>query len=70
MFKKTKSLDQILQGFIQVRDELAQKLVDLKTEKTDKEQQIIVLKTQIDDLDSESIRAARALQNVEELVGG
>ena len=70
MFKKTKSLDQILQGFIQVRDELAQKLVDLKAEKTDKEQQIIVLKTQIDDLDSESIRAARALQNVEELVGG
>lgn len=67
--KKSKSLDQILVAFITVRDELGQAMKELQAQKTDKEQQVIVLKSQMEELDTQSIRAARAYQKAQELLG-
>ena len=69
IMKKNKSLDQILGAFITVRDELGQAMKDLQAQKNDKEQQVVVLKSQMEELDTQSIRAARAYQKAQELLG-
>ena len=69
IMKKSKSLDQILGAFTTVRDELGDALKNLAAEKTRKEQEAIVLKTQMEELDNQSIRAAQAYQKVQELLG-
>lgn len=68
-FKTQKSVDQILSAFTTVRNELAQAMVSLHEAATSKEHQISVLRAEIDAIDNESIRAARALQKAEELLG-
>ena len=67
--KKQKSLDQILSTFTQVSDELGDALKNLAAEKTRKEQEAIVLRTQMEELNNQSIRAAQAYQKVQELLG-
>lgn len=67
--KKQKSLDQILSTFTQVRDELGDALKNLAAEKARKEQEALVLETQMEELDNQSIRAAQAYQKVQELLG-
>ena len=67
--KKQKSLDQILGAFITVRDELGQAMKELQSQKNDKELQVVVLKSQMEELDTQSIRAARAYQKAQELLG-
>ena len=69
IMKKSKSLDQILGAFITVRDELGQAMKELQAQKNDKEQQVVVLKSQMEELDTQSIRAARAYQKAQELLG-
>lgn len=69
MFKKTKSLDQILSSFTQVRDELAQAIVNLKQEKVDKEVNIRVLTVEVQSIEEDMVKAARSLQKIEEILG-
>ena len=69
MFKKTKSLDQILSSFTQVRDELAQAIVNLKQEKVDKEVNIKVLTVEVQNIEEDMIKAAKSLQKIEEILG-
>lgn len=72
MFTKktqTKTLDTIMASFTQVRDDLANYLVSMKKEKDTKEFDIARLNADILVLDEQSIKTARALQKVEELLG-
>lgn len=57
-------------SFTQVRDDLANYLVSMKKEKDTKEFDIAMLNADILALDEQSIKTARALQKVEELLGG
>lgn len=69
MFKKTKSLDQILSSFTQLRDELAQAIVNLKQEKADKEVNIRDLTVEVQSIEGDMVKAARSLQKIEEILG-
>ena len=69
MFKKTKSLDQILSSFTQVRDELAQAIVTLRKQKVDNEVSIQVLNAENKTIEEDMVKAAKSLQKIEEIIG-
>lgn len=69
MFQKKKTLDSILEMFQQTKKDLAELLVSLNREKIDKQVDIAVLNAEILTIDETSIKAAKSLQKIEEILG-
>lgn len=69
MFQKKKTLDTIFEVFQQTKKDLEELLVSLNKEKVDKQVDITVLNSEIQTLDETSIKAAKSLQKIEEILG-
>lgn len=68
MFKKTKSIDEVLSNFNSLKNNLLDILVQKQAQTAANEQQIAALNTQNASLQDEMIRASRVVSKIDELI--
>lgn len=69
MFQKKKTLDTIFEVFQQTKKDLEELLVRLNKESVEKQVSITVMNSEIQTLNETSIKAAKSLQKIEEILG-
>ena len=68
MFKKSKTIDEVLSSFTELKADLLDILVKKQAQKTYNEQQVIVLNTQNEILQDDMVRASRVISKIDELI--
>ena len=68
MFKKSKTIDEVLSSFTELKANLLDILVQKQAQVTSNEQQVIVLNTQNQALQDDMMRASRVISKIDELV--
>ena len=68
MFKKSKTIDEVLSCFTELKADLLDILVKKQAQVTYNEQQVIVLNTQNEILQDDMMRASRVISKIDELI--
>ena len=68
MFKKSKTIDEVLSSFTELKADLLDVLVKKQAQMTYNEQQVIVLNTQNEILQDDMVRASRVISKIDELI--
>ena len=68
MFKKPKTIDEVLSSFTELKANLLDILVKKQAQMTYNEQQVIVLNTQNEILQDDMVRASRVISKIDELI--
>ena len=68
MFKKSKTIDEVLSSFAKLKADLLDILVKKQAQVTYNEQQVIVLNTQNEILQDDMVRASRVISKIDELI--
>lgn len=68
MFKKSKTIDEVLSSFTELKADLLDILVKKQAQVTYNEQQVIVLNTQNEILQDDMVRASRVISKIDELI--
>ena len=68
MFKKSKTIDEVLSSFTELKADLLDILVKKQAQVTSNEQQVIVLNTQNEILQDDMVRASRVISKIDELI--
>ncbi len=68
MFKKSKTIDEVLSNFTELKADLLDILVKKQAQVTSNEQQVIVLNTQNEILQDDMVRASRVISKIDELI--
>ena len=68
MFKKSKTIDEVLSSFTELKANLLDSLVKKQAQMTYNEQQVIVLNTQNEILQDDMVRASRVISKIDELI--
>lgn len=68
MFKKSKTIDEVLSSFTELKADLLDILVKKQAQMTYNEQQVIVLNTQNEILQDDMVRASRVISKIDELI--
>ncbi len=68
MFKKSKTIDEVLSSFTELKANLLDILVKKQAQMTYNEQQVIVLNTQNEILQDDMVRASRVISKIDELI--
>ena len=68
MFKKSKTIDEVLSSFTELKADLLDILVKKQAQMTYNEQQVIVLNTQNEILQEDMVRASRVISKIDELI--
>ena len=68
MFKKSKTIDEVLASFTELKANLLDILVQKQAQVSSNEQQVIVLNAQNQTLQDDMMRAPRVISKIDELV--
>ena len=68
MFKKSKTIDEVLSSFTELKADLLDILVKKQAQVTSNEQQVIVLNTHNEILRDDMVRASRVISKIDELI--
>ena len=68
MFKKSKTIDEVLSSFTELKANLLDILVKKQAQVTSNEQQVIILNTQNEILQDDMVRASRVISKIDELI--
>ena len=68
MFKKSKTIDEVLSSFTELKADLLDILVKKQAQVTYNEQQVIVLNTQNEILQDDMMRASRVISKIDEII--
>ena len=68
MFNKSKTIDEVLSSFTELKADLLDILVKKQAQVTYNEQQVIVLNTQNEILQDDMVRASRVISKIDELI--
>ena len=68
MFKKSKTIDEVLSSFTELKADLLDILVKKQAQMTYNEQQVIVLNTHNEILRDDMVRASRVISKIDELI--
>ena len=68
MFKKSKTIDEVLASFTELKANLLDILVQKQAQVSSNEQQVIVLNAQNQTLQDDMMRASRVISKIDELI--
>lgn len=68
MFKKSKTIDEVLSSFTKLKADLLDILVKKQAQVTSNEQQVVILNTQNEILQDDMVRASRVISKIDELI--
>lgn len=68
MFKKSKTIDEVLSSFTELKADLLDILVKKQAQVTSNEQQVVILNTQNEILQDDMVRASRVISKIDELI--
>ena len=68
MFKKTKTIDEVLSSFTELKSNLLDILVKKQAQVSSNEQQVIILNTQNEILQDDMMLASRIISKIDELI--
>lgn len=68
MFKKSKTIDEVLSSFTELKADLLDILVKKQAQVTSNEQQVVILNTQNEILQDDMVRASSVISKIDELI--
>ena len=68
MFKKSKTIDEVMSSFTELKSNLLDILVQKQAQVTSNEQQVVILNTQNEILQDDMVRASRVISKIDGLI--